>query len=370
MKRLIFILPLVFLFLPLPLFAGELSIYCIDVGQGDSTLIIGPNGKRVLVDSGGTTFAANSILKLLDDLKIDSVDYTIATHYDHDHIGAFSKVISYIGPPKVAAFDRGGNRRASKASASPTFFRKYLAALGSSRRRVTTETTIDLGKGATISIFAVGNPDFDDEREVSNFTVLKSGLRLSGADTENEKSVALAISYGEFDMLLMGDMAGFLSLNDKCGSNKVDVEHLVGSLYTGFPYFRRVEIYHANHHGSQTAGNRLQFIRNINPEVVVISVGDSKQCGAGFNRFGHPGQNFLDNLYNSGVSKIYQTQTGGAKYITGQLPCVPKPDATFPRNYHQIPHDFLYSNHIVINTDGNYYKINNSFYNPSVYRAF
>ena len=67
----------------------ELQIFFIDVGQGDSTLIVTPNGKTILIDGGGSEsydVGKNTLLPYLLDRKIKELDYVIITHFDQDHV--------------------------------------------------------------------------------------------------------------------------------------------------------------------------------------------------------------------------------------------------------------------------------------------
>ena len=64
---------------------GNLRVYFLDVGQGDSTLIVTPSGKQVLVDGGpGAESAAESLSGKLP-LGDRSLDLVVLTHLDDDH---------------------------------------------------------------------------------------------------------------------------------------------------------------------------------------------------------------------------------------------------------------------------------------------
>ena len=67
----------------------NLKIYFIDVGQGDSTLIIAPNHKTILIDGGGSAtydVGKNTLIPYLLARKIRKIDYVIISHFDQDHI--------------------------------------------------------------------------------------------------------------------------------------------------------------------------------------------------------------------------------------------------------------------------------------------
>lgn len=66
-----------------------LKIYMIDVGQGDSTLIVTPKNKTILVDGGGLEnydIGKNILIPYLLNKKIKTIDYVIISHFDTDHV--------------------------------------------------------------------------------------------------------------------------------------------------------------------------------------------------------------------------------------------------------------------------------------------
>lgn len=70
----------------------KLKIYFIDVGQGDSTLIVTPQNKTILIDGGGSKdydVGKNTLLPYLLDRGCNSIDYMIISHFDNDHVGRF-----------------------------------------------------------------------------------------------------------------------------------------------------------------------------------------------------------------------------------------------------------------------------------------
>ena len=67
----------------------NLRIYFIDVGQGDSTLIVTPQNKTILIDGGGSKdydVGKNTLLPYLLDRGFNSIDYIIISHFDNDHV--------------------------------------------------------------------------------------------------------------------------------------------------------------------------------------------------------------------------------------------------------------------------------------------
>ena len=68
----------------------------IDVGQGDGILIHGDNGMKVMVDGGSTSekqVAKNCIVPYLKAEGIGTIDYSIITHTDKDHISGILEIL-------------------------------------------------------------------------------------------------------------------------------------------------------------------------------------------------------------------------------------------------------------------------------------
>lgn len=68
----------------------KLEINMIDVGQGDSTLIVTPRNKKILIDGGGNEnydIGENVLIPYLLNKKINSIDYLMISHFDTDHVG-------------------------------------------------------------------------------------------------------------------------------------------------------------------------------------------------------------------------------------------------------------------------------------------
>ena len=71
--------------------SAEVSVHFIDVGQGDSTLIISGEN-TVLIDAGEKEYG-DKVASYLKSQGIEQIDYIIATHPHSDHIGGIENVI-------------------------------------------------------------------------------------------------------------------------------------------------------------------------------------------------------------------------------------------------------------------------------------
>jgi len=247
------------------IWGDNLELHIIDVAQGDCQLIVSPTGKTLLIDAGNRGKGNNTVFPYLDNLGISSLDYTVASHYDADHIGGMDEVIQKLGGSTYilsAAYDRGGAHKDNTVS-----FQDYVQAVSSKRTTITPGTIIDLGGGVTLTCIAAGGKT-------------ASGTIYSG-DDENLLSIVLRLDYYDFQVYLGGDSEDI-------------IEQVTGGLVGD------VDIQKVSHHGSDDA-SKQPFLDVIRPEVSTISVGN--------NGYGHPADAVYQRLYASG-SYIYQTEAG------------------------------------------------------------
>src|SRR6185503_4056112 len=88
---------------------GMLELTAIDVGQGDSLLVVLPRGEIMLIDGGGKLVYGRqrkSNLDIGEDVVspylwsrgIRRIDVLVATHSHQDHIGGLSAILSNFRP--------------------------------------------------------------------------------------------------------------------------------------------------------------------------------------------------------------------------------------------------------------------------------
>jgi len=218
----------------------SLTVRFVYVGQADATLITTPDGKTMLFDAATSHGADAYLIPLLDSLGIDKIDFAIASHMHSDHIGGFDDVFESGVSLSGYCYDHGGSY--------PTRdYDNYIAAIGAKRRTVSTGDTLHLGDDVDIVCYASG----------------ANGLTPIG---ENEKSVAVIVSFKGFDLFLAGDLTG---TDD---ANQIDVESYIA------PSLRPVEFYQADHHGSRYCSNAT-ILAALQPEYSVISCGIDNMYG-------------------------------------------------------------------------------------------
>ncbi|HET6201371.1 MAG TPA: MBL fold metallo-hydrolase [Planctomycetota bacterium] len=254
--------------------APTLKIYFLDVGQGDSTLIVSPTGTSLLVDAGPEGEGTSTVVPFLLSHGVTTVNYALATHYHTDHIGGLDEVASAL-PGPTTCYDRG-----LASTPSTTAYANYASALAGARVSIAPGTTIPLGGGVTVTCTNVNGQIFGGP------TVAVAGT----SQEENSRSVGLKVEFGSFDFWIGGDTTGG-------GNSTADVETPLGST------IGNVEVIKASHHGSFTSSNAA-FVAATQPDVSVFS------CGLN-NPYGHPSIDAIDNLNPVSKGTILFSTTGG-----------------------------------------------------------
>jgi hypothetical protein len=165
------------------------------------------------------------------------------------------------------AIDRGGSYHTAT-------YKKYAKAVAGKRVKGYKGMRIILDKNANVPIII----------EI----VALDGNGISTQD-ENDKSLVATVHFGQFDIVMGGDLSGYDQSQYK------DIESTVAQ------DVGRVEVYKVNHHGSRHSSN-LYWLRVIQPIVGIISVGDNKDHG-------HPTQACMKRLHDIDV-KTYWTEPG------------------------------------------------------------
>lgn len=237
--------------------SAELEIVCLDVGQGNSTLLRTGEGD-ILIDAGSES-SQEQLCSRLRELGVESVALLVLTHPDEDHIGGGDGVLRQFSVDEVwLNGTEAGNE---------SFFRLKDELL----RTDTVEKTVAAGDFIMLGRTVV--------------TVLSPSA--GGAADGNEGSLVLSVRCGDFFMLLMGD------------AGEQTEEWL---LQTYGVAQLRADVLHVGHHGSSSASHQA-FLQTVAPKAAVIS------CKAG-NPYGHPDGRTLAGLKHVGA-KIYRTDLLG-----------------------------------------------------------
>ena len=92
---------IIFIVLVVNLMPKNLKIHFIDVGQGDSSLIITPQNKTILIDGGGSSgsdfdVGESTVIPYILDRGFTKIDVVIVSHFDQDHIGRNNYFVAKI----------------------------------------------------------------------------------------------------------------------------------------------------------------------------------------------------------------------------------------------------------------------------------
>ena len=247
----------------------------LDVGQGDGIYLRTAAGTTILIDGGSTSVTKVGTYRILPFLKTEGVgelDYVVVTHTDEDHISGIKELIEAAGEP-------GGLR---------------IGTLLLSGRSLEEDKGQRLVEKARENGIAVGR--------IERGAVLQDdSARLiclhpdagTGYTDVNVASVVLALSYGDFSVLLTGDLeeAGEQEILEREQKNSEKVWPPDG-----------FTILKAGHHGSKTSSSEA-WLGKVKPRLTLISCGKD-------NSYGHPHKEALERLEAAGSTILQTTECG------------------------------------------------------------
>jgi competence protein ComEC len=253
---------------------GVLEVTAIDVGQGDSTLVVSPAGKTLLIDGGGPFGPWRSEFDYGEDVVspylwrrgIARLDAVVLTHAHSDHMGGLPSVMANFKPRELW--------------------------LGPNPRTPALQQLLDLARRQEVGMIERrGNDTFSfggiQVRVLSpprNWDVAR--------EPRNNDSLVLQFIYGKTAFLLAGDAerkveAGIAGQEPRSGLLKVA-------------------------HNGSASSTSSELLAAVRPTFAVISVGAR-------NPFHHPRVEVLQRLQASRV-KTYRTDLQGAVtfYLDGE----------------------------------------------------
>jgi competence protein ComEC len=252
---------------------GSVHVIVLDVGQGDSILLEGDRGGRILIDGGPDP---NVLMTDLDryiptwDRRLDAI---VLTHPHDDHVAGLVAVVQRYRVGR--AFESGW----SANTAAYRAWKSALAARGVPTELLATGETLELDD-ATLRVLW---PDDGSTRPAY----------LDPTATDNRKTNDASIVFlGEFEgrkFLLTGDVED-------------DVDPIL--LSRGLPTLDMLKV---AHHGSATASSDV-LLATLRPSIAVVSVGAD-------NTYGHPSGATMARL-RAHASKVFRTDHDGTVETT------------------------------------------------------
>jgi competence protein ComEC len=247
-----------------------LELAVIDVGQGDGLLVIFPDGKRMILDGGGTPVFGNRAKSQLDvgedvvapylwDRNIRTVDVVALSHAHDDHIGGLPALVSDFRPRELWT-------GATPDSPAWRGLRDRAVHLGVRIVPLLAPRHFAWG-GAQIEILA----PFADY--------------VPASEPTNNDSLVMRVRYGQHSFLL-------------CGDAERPIEYRMLSENELQP----ADVLKVGHHGSHTSSTQA-FLDAVRPVFAIVSVGQD-------NSYGHPHADVIDRLLDHNAV-VYRTDLDG-----------------------------------------------------------
>lgn len=293
--------------------SGNLEIHHINIGQGDSTLIVGPTGKSLLFDVGEENWNSSAKAQVIGPyiegvLGCKSLDYVVISHFHFDHVGYVGygglwSLVETQGFTVGTTILRDYNTYLGNTSGTLTNWKTYFEGVGQAKLNPVTAvegtSQIDLGTGVTFNIVT----------HDGNGALIAGDFHGDASPpSENDYSIGVVLSYGAFDEWIGGDLDGKYDIGG-FGYTYHDIELSVA------PEVGDMDVYKVNHHASSHSSSAT-FVNQLDPEVSIVTVGDG-------NTYGHPAQSTMDTLL--ATSAVYMTERGdtntdiGSAIVAGNI---------------------------------------------------
>ena len=264
-KRIVIINIVIFLciiFIP-----RDLKINFVDVGQGDSTFIITPKNKTILIDGGGSNTGSfdvgeNTLLPYILDKGYNKIDLMIISHFDSDHVGGLLTILEEIKVEKVLI---------AKQEEQSENYKRFL----------------NIVKEKNIPVIVGKRGDKINIEKDLYLDILFPESEQIEENVINNNSLVFNIYYNNFSMLFTGDIEEIAEKRIIEITNKSRL---------------KADIIKIPHHGSKTSSTR-ELLEIVLPKIALIGVGKD-------NLFGHPSSETIDKLDELEI-KTYRTDING-----------------------------------------------------------
>lgn len=231
------------------------SMTLLDVGQGLSVLVQA-DGAYLLYDGGGRS-TSSYVVSYLQQHEINQLQWMVASHYDEDHISGLVGVLNTAEVERAMLPDYTTNTR-----------------IYQSLQDAITEQNVPVVHPSQGDVYTLGHAEIEVVGPGSNYY-----------ENENDKSLCLRISYGNFRCLLTGD------------AEQEAEQDLVRSGQN-----LSCDVYVVGHHGSASSSSKV-LLDAADPQYAFLSVGEE-------NPYGHPSDQTLSALQRKEIA-LFRTDKQG-----------------------------------------------------------
>ena len=275
--------------------SNYLQVVICNVGQGDGIVLI-YQSFQIVIDAGVSPDKMLECLSQHVPFWDRTIEYVVATHADADHIGGLTTILQryHIGTA-VANYSDKDTQLAqelysqlqirSQANLLDWQYSHFL-------ETISINQTLSLQIISPPEVVERASPGKHDKTEtmLSAKRGLTSATKTTDQMSENDRSIAIYVQFGQFSTMLTGDL--------ECPG---EIAMLAGGVT------KRSNVLKVGHHGAKTS-TCPSFVDTIQPEHAVISAGKN-------NRYNHPTLEVLSNLVARGA-QIWRTDQQGTVVIT------------------------------------------------------
>lgn len=248
------------------------ELHFLNVGQGDSELVVFPGNVKVLTDAGPDRSVLGELQKILP-AEDRYIDLAVISHPQLDHFNGFNDVLDRY---QIGAVITNGRDDAPTVGEWPVLLEKI--------------------KKGGVPLIIAGEGDSIRYRD-NAIRILSPGRAFIESAELNDTGIVELVTTNFFTALLTADIGASVenSLVERFGTGRL-----------------RADVLKVAHHGSKYSSSDA-FLKAVLPHVAVIEVGAK-------NRYGHPSLPALERLVNDTTARIFRTDQDGTISVrpTGQ----------------------------------------------------